>query len=126
MAYASELDFDGYINAFASRASILREWLLFFERYPLLLMPVSWQRAFPVDFDQQGDEAVSRMLKAHHPMLAVSILGLPGLSVPTGLVDGVPMGIQLVSGRFQEEICLTAGEIIEARYPTATPIDPQF
>jgi len=126
MAYASELDFDGYINAFASRASILREWLLFFERYPLLLMPVSWQRAFPIDFDQHGDEAVSRMLKAHHPMLAVSILGLPGLSVPTGLVDGVPMGIQLVSGRFQEEICLTAGEIIEARYPSATPIDPRF
>ena len=56
MAYASELDFDGYINAFALRASILREWLLFFERYPLLLMPVSWQRAFPVDFNQQGDE----------------------------------------------------------------------
>jgi amidase len=124
MAYASELDFGGYIKAFALRASILREWLLFFERYPLLLMPVSWQRPFPVDFDQRGDEAVSRMLNAHHPMLAVSILGLPGLSVPTGLVDGIPMGIQLVSGRFQEEICLAAGEIIEARYPSSTPIDP--
>ena len=59
-------------------------------------------------------------------MLVVSILGLPGLSVPTGLVDGVPMGIQLDSGRFQEETCLTAGEIIEARYPTTTPIDPRF
>lgn len=124
MAYASELDFGGYIKAFALRASILREWLLFFERYPLLLMPVSWQRPFPIDFDQRGDEAVSRMLNAHHPMLAVSVLGLPGLSVPTGLVDGIPMGIQLVSGRFQEEICLAAGEIIEARYPSATPIDP--
>jgi hypothetical protein len=30
----------------------------------------------------------------------------------------------LVSGRFQEEICLAAGEIIEARYPSSTPIDP--
>ena len=62
MAYASELDFEGYIGAFARRASILREWQRFFEQYPLLLMPVSCQRPFPVDFDQRGDEAVEEML----------------------------------------------------------------
>jgi amidase len=125
MAYASDLDFEGYVKAFGRRASILREWMLFFERYPLLLMPVSWQRPFPVDFDQQGDAAVARMLNAHHPMLAVSTLGLPGLSIPTGLVDGVPLGVQLVAGRFEEELCLRAGEVIEARQPIATPIDPR-
>ena len=124
MAYASELDFEGYIKAFARRAAMLREWMLFFERYPLLLMPVSWERPFPVDFDQQGDDAVRRMLTAHHPMLAVSTLGLPGLSIPTGLADGVPIGVQLVAGRFQEELCLKAGEAIEARHQVMTPIDP--
>ena len=125
MAYASELDFDGYVKAFGRRASILREWMLFFERYPLLLMPVSWQRPFPVDYDQQGDEAVARMLSAHHPMLAVSTLGLPGLAIPTGFADGIPIGVQLVAGRFNEELCLSAGEVIEARQPVATPIDPR-
>ncbi len=125
MAYASELDFEGYVKAFGRRALILREWMLFFERYPLLLMPVSWQRPFPVDFDQQGDEAVARMLSAHHPMLAVSTLGLPGLSIPTGFADGIPIGVQLVAGRFKEELCLSAGEVIEARQPVATPIDPR-
>ena len=125
MAYASELDFEGYVKAFARRASILRDWMLFFERYPLLLTPISWQRPFPVDFDQQGDEAVAQMLSAHHPMLAVSTLGLPGLSLPTGLTDGVPVGVQLVSGKFREEACLMAGEIIEARQVVATPIDPR-
>jgi amidase len=125
MAYASELDFEGYVKAFARRASILREWMLLFERYPLLLMPVSWERPFPVDFDQQGDDAVKRMLTAHHPMLAVSTLGLPGLSSPTGLADGVPVGVQLVAGRFQEELCLMAGEVIEARHTVVTPIDPR-
>src|SRR5262249_31901348 len=34
MAYASELDYDGYIKAFGRRAAILREWQVFFERYP--------------------------------------------------------------------------------------------
>ena len=124
MAYAEELDFLGYVKALGRRASICREWLLFMERYPLLLMPVSCERPFPVDFDQEGDAAVKRMLTAHHTMLAVSMLGLPGLSVPTGLADGIPVGVQLVAGRFQEDLCLAAGQVIEARQPLATPIDP--
>ena len=125
MAYAAELDFEGYVKAFARRATMLRQWMLFFERYPLLLMPVSWERPFPVDFDQQGDDAVRRMLTAHHPMLAVSTLGLPGLALPTGLAEGVPVGVQLVAGRFQEELCLKAGEVIEAQQQLVTPIDPR-
>jgi amidase len=125
MAYASELDYDGYIKAFARRASILREWMLFFERYPLLLMPVSCERAWPADYDQRGDKAVAHMMTAHHPMLAVSTLGLPGLAVPTGLADGLPVGIQLVASRFREDLCLGAGAAIEARCPPLTPIDPR-
>lgn len=125
MAYACELDYDGYIKAFARRASILREWQLFLERYPLLVMPVSSLRPVPLDYDQQGDAAVARMLTSHHPMLAISMLGLPGLAAPTGHVDGVPVGVQLVADRFREDICLAAAEVIEARYPPATPIDPK-
>jgi amidase len=125
MAYASELDYDGYIKAFGRRATILREWQLFLERYPLLLMPVSSLRPVPLDYDQEGDEAVARMLTAHHPMLAVSMLGLPGLAIPTGQVDGVPVGVQLVARRFGEDICFAAAAAIEARHPPATPIDPR-
>ncbi|MEA2982377.1 MAG: amidase [Alphaproteobacteria bacterium] len=125
MSYASELDYDGYIKAFGRRAAILREWQLFFERYPLLVMPVSSLRPVPVDYDQQGNEAVAHMLRSHHPMLAISMLGLPGLAVPTGQIRGVPVGVQLVSGRFREDICLTAAEVIEARYPASTPIEPR-
>ncbi|MGE5158408.1 MAG: amidase family protein [Gemmatimonas sp.] len=124
MAYASELDYDGYIKAFGRRASILREWQLFLERYPLIVMPVSSLRPVPLDYDQQGDAAVARMLTSYHPMLAISMLGLPGLAVPTGQVDGAPIGVQLVASRFREDICFAAAEVIEARHPPATPIDP--
>src|SRR5262249_55859517 len=50
MACAIKMDFGGYFRAFARRATILREWQLFFERYPLLLMPISFQRPLPNDF----------------------------------------------------------------------------
>jgi amidase len=89
------------------------------------IMPVSSLRPVPFDYDQQGDEAVARMLTSHHPMLAISMLGLPGLAIPTGQVEGVPVGVQLVASRFREDICLGAAEVIEARHPPATPIDPR-
>ncbi len=125
MAYASELDYDGYIAAFSRRATILRQWMLFLERYPLLLMPVSSLKPVPLDYDQQGDAAVARMLTAHHPMLAISMLGLPGLAVPTGEDGDTPLGVQLVAARFREDSCLAAAEVIEARAPAVTPIEPR-
>lgn len=125
MAYASELDYDGYIAAFGRRATILRQWMLFLERYPLLLMPVSSLKPVPLDYDQQGDAAVARMLTAHHPMLAISMLGLPGLAVPTGEDGDTPLGVQLVAARFCEDSCLAAAEVIEARAPAVTPIEPR-
>jgi amidase len=125
-AYATQLDFEGYVETLARRTTILREWNRFFELYPVLLMPTSWQLPFLIDADQQGDEPMRRMLDAQHPLLAISILGLPGLSVPTGLVNGVPIGVQLVSARYQESRLLAAGEAIEARSTLpATPIDPR-
>ena len=41
------------------------------------------------------------------------MMGLPGLSVPTGVVDGLPIGVQLVATRFREDRLLSAGEVIE-------------
>ena len=122
---ASTLDLAGYMNALSLRTTLLREWQQFFERYPLLLMPVSWQRPFLIDADRQGADVARSILDAQSPLLATAILGLPGLSVPTGMAGGVPMGVQLVAGRFQEGLCLSAGEAIEARCGVMTPIDPR-
>ncbi|RQS67505.1 amidase [Burkholderia sp. Bp8963] len=121
---AAPLDMAGYIDGLARRTGLLRDWQQFFERYPLLLMPVSGAQPFAIDADQHGDAAVRHILDMQGPLLATALLGLPGLSVPTGVCDGVPTGVQLVAGRFQEALCLAAGEAIEARAGTLTPMDP--
>ena len=108
-----EWDRDAYLEALTRRFSIARDWSVFFERYPLLLMPNSWERQFPIDDDQHSPERTAQMLLAQAPMLANAALGLPGLSVPTGVVNGLPVGVQLCAGKFREDRLLAAGEVIE-------------
>ena len=122
--YSNPFDFDGYIKGLARRSSILREWQVFLEGYPLLIMPVSWKRPFPIDYDQKGDEAVRLTHLALQPSIAVSLLGLPALAAPIALDNGVPIGVQIVAARYQDETCLTAGEVIEANSSVKSPIDP--
>lgn len=108
-----ELDRDGYLAALGRRLAIARAWSLFLDRYPVLLMPVSWRQALAFGADTESQESVEAVLRTQSPMLATAMLGLPGLSVPTGIVGGVSTGVQLVSARFREDLCLQAGEAIE-------------
>jgi amidase len=40
------------------------------------------------------------------------------------VVDGLPVGVQLLGRRFREDTILDAAEVIEARADVVTPIDP--
>lgn len=113
MAITPVWDRDEYLEALARRFNIARDWAVFFERYPVLLMPNSWERQFPIDDDLRSPERTAQILLAQAPMLSTAVLGLPGLSVPTGVVDGLPVGVQLVATRFREDRILAAGEVIE-------------
>ena len=106
------LDRDETLEALVRRFNIARDWAVFLDRYPVLLMPNSWQRQFANDSDNAPENAEA-MVRAQSPLLSVALLGLPGLSVPTGLSGGLPTGVQLVAGRFREDRLLRAGEIIE-------------
>ena len=40
--------------------------------------------------------------------IAVNLAGLPGMSIPAGFVDGLPVGLQLIGNYFEESRLLTA------------------
>jgi amidase len=114
---ATILDAAGYMQAMASRARLLREWLMFLETYPLVLAPVSVCRTPAFDADLKGDAAVRRIFHNDQRFLgALSVLGLPVAVAPAGLTAaGHPVGVQLIASRYREDLALDAAQAIEAR-----------
>jgi len=111
-------------KALTRRATLTREWLALFENYAVLLMPVSGELPFPDQLDRKDEASFARVWHAQLPQIAIPFMGLPGLTVSTGLVGRVPVGVQLVSGRYREDLCLAAGEAIEAGGTPSAAIDP--
>ena len=108
----------------ASRATVLRRWQLFMVRHPLVLCPVATEPALPYGVDVGDDASVDRLYRSHAWLFATAFLGLPSVSVPTGLVGGVPMGVQVIGPRFREDLVLDAAAAIERACGTLAPIDP--
>jgi len=106
-------DLDGHVRALARRTGLLRAWSTFMEDYPLVLAPVSQVPPFPQGEDLKGPERVGQMLDEQSMLYAVNFLGLPAAAVPTGLNDGVPIGVQVIGQRFREDLCLDAAQAIE-------------
>jgi len=117
-------DAAAFSQALTRRATLTREWLQFFETYSVLLMPVSGELPFPDGLDMRDEASFARVWRAQLTQIAIPFMGLPGLTVSTGLMGRVPVGVQVVSGRYREDLCLLAGEAIEAGGTPPSPIDP--
>lgn len=118
-------DLFGFMDALQARVGFVREWMGFFERFPVALCPVSAELPFPDLLDVESPAAFRRVMEAQLTQVGLPLMGLPGLAVTTGLVDGVPVGVQLLAGRYREDLLFEAGAAIEAGGVPATPIDPR-
>lgn len=121
-----EVDLEGFSKALGRREDIGLAWNELLEEFPVILMPNSWEAPFVHDRDQGGPDGMRKVLHTQSPMLLPALLGLPGLSVPTGVYNGIPGGVQLVANRYREDRCFAVGEVIEQALPMPTPIDPRF
>lgn len=116
---------DFVAQALPRRAALARQWRIFLAENPLLLLPVSAELPFENDLDCKSAKDFWRVWNAQATMIGTPLLGLPGLAVTTGMVGDIPVGVQLVSSPFREDVILNAGEAIEAHGVPASPIDPK-
>ena len=100
-----------YLKAQQVRTLIRREFDAAFERCDVLVTPTAPGVAFRIG--EKTADPVAMYLNDVFT-LPVNIAGLPGLSVPCGLVDGLPVGLQLIGRPFDEETLLRAGHAYQA------------
>jgi amidase len=100
----------------------------FMERYDLLVLPTVAVRPFPVE-QPYPTELNGKRLENYTQWFfltyAISVTGLPVISVPAGFTrDGLPVGIQIVGRRRQEAAVLRAAAAFESAAPWADRIPP--
>lgn len=110
---ADAVDLNGYAFALADRNRLARLWSVFMADYPLVVAPVSFVPPMAAGEDAKGKDNMLAAIAAQRMQTAVNYLNLPAVAVPTGLNEGVPMGVQIIGRRFREDMCLDAADEIE-------------
>ncbi|MEE4422673.1 amidase [Streptomyces bugieae] len=125
MAEAAPVGLTEYLRLTGVRMGIQRAWAQFLEEYPLVLGPVFTEPPFAPGEEVRDDEGYRRVQSAMRLCTATSFVGVPAVAVPTGVVEGLPYGVQLIGRSYREDLCLEAAEAVERRLGVLTPIDPR-
>jgi len=105
----------GYYDAYYGTAQkvrtvIKREHDELFERFDVLVSPTSPTVAFPIG--AKIDDPVAMYM---NDVLTIPscMAGLPGLNIPCGLSEGLPVGLQLIGPQFGENTIFRAAHALE-------------
>jgi aspartyl-tRNA(Asn)/glutamyl-tRNA(Gln) amidotransferase subunit A len=100
----------GYYDAYYAKAQkarrlIQQDFVAAFKQVDLILGPTAPSPAF--EFGAKGKDPVAMYLEDIYT-IATNLAGLPGMSIPCGLVDGKPVGLQIIGNYFAEALMLNA------------------
>jgi amidase len=114
--HAPAPDLHGFMDIFPARARLVRQWRMFLQDYPLVMLPPSGDLPFEDHLDVRSEADFDRVIEAQLPQIAPPLMGLPGLCVTTGQIagplGGTPVGVQLLADHYREDLLLEAGEVI--------------
>ena len=116
-----------YINAINSRPAIIERFSRSMEKFDFLIAPTTsiaapriGQRATTIN----GKE-VSVYSALNRLTLPFNYVGLPAASIPSGQVDGLPLGVQVVGKLFEESAVLRLIRAYEERFGPFTLPSPE-
>jgi aspartyl-tRNA(Asn)/glutamyl-tRNA(Gln) amidotransferase subunit A len=117
----------GYYDAYYGQAQKVRTLIkqehdALFERFDVLISPTSPTVAFRLGEKTQNPIA---MYLSDVLTIPSNMAGLPGLSIPCGLSEGLPVGLQLIGPQFSENTLFAVGHALE-RVIAFDPVPPRL
>ncbi len=109
----------GYYEAYYGQAQkvrtlIIEDFARAFERFDVLLTPTSPTVAFRIG--EKADDPLQMYLSDVYTIPA-NLAGIPGVSIPCGLSEGLPVGLQILGPHFSESTVLRAAAAFEEARP---------
>ncbi len=103
-----------YVKARQVQAEIRKAYAKAFEQVDLLMTPTSPTVAFKI-----GEKAADPLAMYLQDVftVSVSVAGLPAISIPCGLSDGMPVGMQLTGPSMGDDLVLAAAHAFERLPP---------
>jgi aspartyl-tRNA(Asn)/glutamyl-tRNA(Gln) amidotransferase subunit A len=107
-----------YLRAQKIRTAIRRDLARVFDEVDLIMTPVFPTTAFP-----RGEGAMEPFQQklADQFTATANLAGIPAISIPTGVEDGLPGAVQLMAPAFGEERLFQAAEAYETAHPLERP-----
>lgn len=102
-------------NRFFERSSKYRQFLKerfarLFKKVDCIICPTSPHVAFPLT--QYKDSSIEAYTEDIFTVIA-NLVESPAISIPAGLKDGLPIGMQLMAGRFEDAKMISAARVLE-------------
>jgi aspartyl-tRNA(Asn)/glutamyl-tRNA(Gln) amidotransferase subunit A len=106
----------GYYDAYYGQAQkvrtlIGRDFAAAFDQVDVVLSPTTPTPAFPIG--ERSDDPMAMYL-ADLCTIPANLAGLPAMSLPCGLVDGLPVGLQIMAPVWADERLYRVGAALEA------------
>ena len=100
-----------YLKAQRVRTLIARDFASAFERVDCILAPTAPSAAFAIG-EMSGDPVEMYLNDVF--TVPANLAGLPAISVPARLLEGLPIGLQVIGRAFDEETVLRVAQVLES------------
>jgi amidase len=114
------------LNLHAERSRLIREWSGFFSEYSVVVGPNLARPIWQTDSDLDARTGIAFIDEATRFLAPGNALGIPSLTLPTGLVNQRPQGIVIYADLWREDTCVNAAMAIESGLAVNRPIAPRW
>ncbi len=117
LARARQVPIERFAWAERERAAMFGRLMDFLETHDVLVCPAAIMKPFPAEWrrvDQLGNHRFDSYIDWIAITFAISLLGVPVLSLPVGFTaEGLPVGVQIIGRPRGDAAVLAAGAVLE-------------